>query len=130
MHYLLIALALTATANASGDWTKVAESDVLTLYVDLEAIEVDGEVTRYWELQDRKEPSPSGYLSAHYQMEFDCKDQNSRLLLIRLYSGQMLTGQLRAERDTTDHSWGEWRSLGQDTGEREVFRLICGASWP
>ena len=88
-------------------WTRIGETQDLTLYVDRSAIEREDRIRRVWEMQDLKTPDPEGVRSRRYLNEYDCTYKMHRLGQMTSYAGQKLTGGKVAE----VKDMGYWRKI-------------------
>jgi hypothetical protein len=88
-------------------WTRIGETQDLTLYVDRSAIEREDRVRRVWEMQDLKTPDSEGVRSRRYLNEYDCTYKMHRLGQMTSYAGPKLTGGKVAE----VKDMGYWRKI-------------------
>ncbi len=88
-------------------WTRIGETQDLTLYVDRSAIEREDRIRRVWEMQDLKTPDPEGVRSRRYLNEYDCTYKMHRLGQMTSYAGPKLTGGKVAE----VKDMGYWRKI-------------------
>jgi hypothetical protein len=93
---LVLTLFLT-TSEAYAEWVKTAESDDATGYGDPDTIRSKGNLVKMWILYDYKTiqtVAGDSYLSQKMQWEYDCAEEQSRLIAGYSYSGQMGTGKI------------------------------------
>lgn len=81
------------TGAQAMNWTRIGETQEVTLYVNRNAIEKDDYIRRIWEMQDLKQPDGDGVMSRRYQNEYDCKHKMHRIVKMDSFSGPKLTGQ-------------------------------------
>jgi hypothetical protein len=74
-------------------WTRIGESEEVTLYVNRNSIEKEDTIRRVWEMQDLKKPDPEGVQSRRYLNEYDCNYKMHRLGKMTSYAGPKMTGQ-------------------------------------
>ncbi len=95
---------LVAQAQA---WTRLAENEQLTLYVNRNSIERDGNIRRVWEMQDLKQADPDGVQSRRYMNEYDCFNKMYRISQMTSYAGPKLSGKKLFEIEDP----GYWRKI-------------------
>lgn len=94
MVVLWLSIAMPATA---AEWVEVLDSDALTAYADLASIRRSGDTVKMWQLYDYKKPRMQfikdvgnvGYMSSIAQLEYDCKEDQDRVLAATFYSEHM-----------------------------------------
>ena len=74
-------------------WTRIGESEEVTLYVNRNSIEKENTIRRVWEMQDLKTPDAQGVRSRRYLNEYDCNYKMHRLGQMTSYAGPKMTGQ-------------------------------------
>ncbi|WP_293752202.1 surface-adhesin E family protein [Limnohabitans sp. Rim8] len=92
---------------AAQAWTRIGETQDLTLYVNRKSIEREDRIRRVWEMQDLKKPDAEGVRSRHYLNEYDCTYKMHRLGQMSSFAGPKLTGEKVA--DVKD--MGYWRKI-------------------
>jgi len=88
-------------------WTRMGETQDVTLYVNRSAIEREDRIRRVWEMQDLKTPDADGVRSRRYLNEYDCTYKMHRLGQMSSYAGPRLTGEKVAE----VKDMGYWRKI-------------------
>lgn len=88
-------------------WTRLAETEQVTLYVNRNAIERDGTVRRVWEMQDLKQPDADGVSSRRYLNEYDCANKMYRISRMSSFAGPQLSGKKLFQLDDP----GYWRKI-------------------
>ena len=88
-------------------WTRIGETDEVTLYVNRNSIEKADAVRRVWEMQDLKTPDPEGVRSRRYLNEYDCTYKMHRIGQMTSFSGPKMSGQKIATVD----EMGYWRKI-------------------
>ena len=101
-----LCLGLPQVAQAM-TWTRIGESESITLYVNRNAVEKEDRVRRLWEMQDLKNPDPDGVLSRRYMNEYDCEYKMHRITRMDSFSGPKLTGKKLFSIDEE----GNWRKI-------------------
>jgi len=88
-----LALWVTGLPRIAQAWTRIGESEEVTLYVNRHTIEKEDSIRRVWEMQDLKKPDAQGVQSRRYLNEYDCNYKMHRLGQMTSYAGPKLTGQ-------------------------------------
>lgn len=119
---LLLSIALLGTGAAWAEWLRVAENHVLgvTVYLDTANILKIGNLRRVWEIQDLKQRHKEGYLSARYQLEYDCKEKRVKALFFGTYSGQMMAGHTMASGPSNQSG-----DIPSNTSAESVWKRVC-----
>jgi len=104
---VLLALCPAALTAQPMNWTRIGETQDVTLYVNRNAVEKDDYIRRIWEMQDLKRPDGDGVLSRRYQNEYDCKHKMHRIVRMDSFSGPKLSGQRLFSLDEP----GYWRKI-------------------
>lgn len=102
----VLSAALPGVAQAM-TWTRIGESESITLYVNRNAVEKEDRVRRIWEMQDLKNPDPDGVASRRYMNEYDCEHKMHRITRMDSFSGPKLTGKKLFSVDEE----GYWRKI-------------------
>lgn len=123
--FVMMALAV-ASGIAIADWTKVATTESDTdIYVDHASISKSDNLAKMWILEDRKAAgtfSGKTFLSAKLHYEYDCKDNQRRVLRSSLYSGQKAGGSTVQ----TGTKPGVWRPITKGRVNEEMWKIACG----
>jgi hypothetical protein len=93
--------------SAALAWTRIGESEELTLYVNRNSIEKENTIRRVWEMQDLKTPDAEGVRSRRYLNEYDCNYKMHRLGQMTSYAGPKMTGKKMFAVD----DMGYWRKI-------------------
>jgi len=88
-------------------WTRIGETEEVTLYVNRNAIEKAGTVRRVWEMQDLKVPDAQGVRSRRYLNEYDCNYKMHRIGQMTSFTGPKMSGRKIA----TVEEMGYWRKI-------------------
>ena len=99
MKELLVVLALLATTiPAQADWTRVTSSKTGDVWADPATMRKRGNFVKIWVLHDLYKADQVGrnppYLSLKSQNEYDCEEEQSRILSLVDYSGHMGSGDI------------------------------------
>ena len=119
-------LLAVVSASAMAEWVEVGRGKSDTLYVDVSAIRGTDDKAKMWALNDYKAPQRPGkrrpFMSEKAQFEYDCKEQQSRLLYFTSHSGNMAGGEI------VDYNIvpGEWTRIAPGSGLEALWKIACG----
>jgi hypothetical protein len=129
MKKLLLTLVLVfISTDTMAEWTKVGESEHkggYTAYADLASIRKAGNRVKMWTLSDYKiEQKASGvnFLSEKIRREYDCVEEQMRILAFSLFSWNMEKGEL-VRSYSQPQKWEEVQPGGMDEAE---WKVACG----
>lgn len=88
-------------------WTRMGESEEVTLYLNRNSIEKENTIRRVREMQDLKTADAEGVRSRSYINEYDCNYKMHRLGQMTSYAGPKMTGQ----KLFTVSEMGYWRKI-------------------
>jgi len=97
---LLTLLLILVNTSAMAEWSVLSQDDNgigITVYVDLATIRKSGDKIKMWGLTDYKsamESAEGRYLSKKSRWEYDCKEEQMRLLAMSTYSKNMGSGKI------------------------------------
>lgn len=97
---LLTLLLILVNTSAMAEWSVLSQDDSgigITVYVDLATIRKSGDKIKMWGLTDYKsamESAEGRYLSKKSRWEYDCKEEQMRLLAMSTYSENMGSGKI------------------------------------
>lgn len=98
MYKIFLTLLLSFNISAFAEWVSVGETETKTIYADPSSLIKNGNMVRMWRLYDLKRGiSATGiesYKSSKVQHEFDCKNEQSRIIFITAFSGNMGKGKV------------------------------------
>lgn len=117
-------LALTVCTSAMAEWKEISTDDEVTVLVNPSSIRKNGNKVKLWSMFDYEKPqdlSGDAYLSAKYQDEFDCKEEQSRSLYISIHSKNMGAGRVVFTNAVTS----EWRPVPPDTVQEILMKYAC-----
>jgi len=96
MNKLLLTLMLAVvSSSAVAEWVYVGTTDKSTVYADPTTIRKSGNKVKMWALYDFnlvKEIGGNKYLSKKFQDEYDCKEEQERMLYFSEHSENMGEG--------------------------------------
>ncbi len=116
-----MALWLVLVPNMAQAWTRIGESEEVTLYVNRSSIEKENTVRRVWEMQDLKTADPEGVRSRRYLNEYDCDYKMHRLGQMTSYAGPKMTGQ----KLFTVSDMGYWRKIPPNGVFTLTYIAVC-----
>jgi hypothetical protein len=125
MKRLLILLMLVSQP-AWADWVELGSTDDATNYIDPETVRKTPNGRRVWVMASLDQPktvSFGTYQSGKFVVEFDCRDERSRILQTSWYSGPMGSG-------TPIHSdragiHGPWEFAVPGSGGKTMLKAVC-----
>lgn len=117
---LLLVLA-TQAAGAWAAWVQVGASEDAVFYVDTESIVRDGQLRRFWALDDFRRKQKDDELSARVLEEIDCEARRRRFLAGSDHDGPMGTGKVLVRYDKP----GDWRPIGERTTGEIKLQFVC-----
>jgi hypothetical protein len=121
---LLITLLVLSSGPAYAEWVKLSGDDSVTTYADATTIQRTGDLVRMWELLNFQtlQESRNPYFSLKAVREYDCTLEQSRIISLYSYSGQMGTGEMVGSYLEDEVKWEPVMpgSLGQD-----VWKIAC-----
>jgi hypothetical protein len=108
--------------SVQAEWTKYAEVEVATGYMDLSTIKKTSNGYRVWQITDIKEINNGGEASMKSLTEYDCQDEKLRKLQITGYSGHMGNGKITRREDIPSR----WNYIAPESVGASGFELVCG----
>ena len=123
---ILMLLLAVVSSSAMAEWVAVGSSEIDTLYVDPSTIRGADNRAKMWALNDYKvtqrvdEHEP--FKSEKTEYEYDCKEQQSRLLYFTSHTGNM------AEGEVVDYNIvpGEWTRFPPGSALDVLWKIACG----
>ena len=127
MKRLLMGLMLLVTAGAvSAEWTVAGGNDQFVQYVDRATIRRNGNSVKMWDLFDYKtvqKRAGDAYLSVKSQSEYDCKEEQIRILALLYFSGKMGSGKVVY---STSEASTQWRPISPASIGETLWKVACG----
>jgi hypothetical protein len=120
---LTLLLALTST-GALAEWVLGGETENATWYYDPDTIRVTGSKVKMWTLADYKTALTAGrakFLSTKTRSEFDCADEQVRILYTALYAGQKGAGDTVSSSNVSM----EWEPVAPGTTGESLLQIAC-----
>lgn len=122
MRLVLLLLSLVASP-ALAEWVRNGSSSdgSTAFYYDPATIRVNGNMRLVWEVQDLKERAKEGGLSNRALWEYDCKEEQHRILSFSMYSGPMVTGNTLI----SDGKPGQWDYVPPRSADADMLKMVC-----
>ncbi len=112
--------------NNLSEWVVANYNEAVTIYADTATIRRAGNVAQMWDLTDfRTGKVLSGdkrSLSFRKEQEYDCDNQQARILYISWHSGNMGAGEIIG----SDRAPGDWRPVLRGTILERLRTTACG----
>ena len=122
MKELLIAMFLIATSSAWAEWVKIGESDGVDNYMDPASINMDDNLRRVWQIYDFKQRDKNSAMSIRVRMEYDCKQERSRVLSYSSHSEPMTSGTELRRGSGRD---APWEDLPPGSAGELILKRAC-----
>ena len=125
MKKLLVTLMLTLVSTSTmADWTAVSGDDEITGYADFTTIRKVGNKIKMWILSDYKtleEVDGDKFLSSKQLWEFDCKEEQQRIVANSTFSGNMGAGKVNYSTSDT----GKWKPVAPGSIGKTYWKIAC-----
>jgi hypothetical protein len=126
-QFLLFFLLTMLSGNVmAAKWVRVATggNNVYVAYVEVDTIRRVGSMVRMWGMDDFNSPRVNmgyRYKSSKGLAEYDCLNQQSRIINWALFSGNMGTGEVAGYGNTPDN----WSPVQPDSVEDILWKIAC-----
>jgi hypothetical protein len=122
---LALLIATQGTANAA--WKELGSNAVMTVYVDLDTVQTQGEKTQIVSMLDFKKPgiNPSNKEPVNSIIglnEYDCPAISYRPIAYKEFSGNKGTGKLVSDNNTPD---SKFEPVVNESWTAGVFNSVC-----
>lgn len=128
MKKLLLTLILAlVNTTVMAEWARVpgGEDAAFVVYTDSTTIRKAGNRVKMWDLRDYYKTAQKitgvKYLSTKNHTEYDCKEEQVRVLSAVLYSGKMGSGKAVKEFSDPD----KWRPVPPDSLKAALWKIAC-----
>lgn len=116
------------STNAAADWVRVYSNDKLVAFADSSSIRKKGNILKVLSLFDFKAENVltdgESYNSIIRETEFNCKDNQQRMISFSIHSGKMGKGKmLESGSDPQD-----WKPVSKEAVAVEMRDYACGNS--
>lgn len=129
MKALLLVPLVVMSGNAAAEWVSVSAGDKATIYADPATVRRNGNMVKMWTLVDYKQAQrltdAKPFLSTKAQDEYDCKEEQRRLVYITDFSEHMGNGEV----GVSTHGDGEWTPVTPGSVTEVLWKLACGKKW-
>ena len=129
MRKTILIMLLTVVSNsvkAEWDAVGIAENNSTTGYADPATIRKNGDLVKMWGLDDYKTAQVSSdgkaYLSSMVQEQYDCKEEQRRILAISYHSGNMGRGDVVF----SGSDLGKWEPVAPRSKGEVFWKFACG----
>jgi len=124
---ILMMLLAVVSGSAVAEWVVVGRTETRTVYIDPATIRKAGNRVKMWSLDDalNKVDYVAGvkpFMSTKEQVEYDCKEEQSRTLYIYFHSGNMGGGEVVYVQSDI----GEWTPVAPGSIGNTLLRIACG----
>lgn len=127
MKKLLAILLTVISASVMAEWTYVAESDSINVFIDIASKRKVGKKVTVWRLMDFKSPEKwnnKDYLSLIFKTEFDCVNETAKDINITAYSGNMQKGESLGSLNYSNTN-EEIRPIAPNSLDSFVYKKAC-----
>lgn len=114
------------SSSAMAEWVEVYMFEGMTTYVDPSTIRKADSRVKMWgmyDLETADELSVGRYMSSKIQVEYDCTEEQSRILAYSYHSGKMGIGKVVLSSDTPQQKWTP--VFPGSTGQA-MWEIACG----
>lgn len=122
---LLVTLLFLSSVPAYAEWVKVGADDTFTTYADPDTIRSKGTTMKIWSLTDlqkaRTTREGKSILSIKMLFEFDCAEEQIRILAEYAYAGQMGTSEIVYSYTKPD----DWRPVLPGSMGHGSWKFAC-----
>lgn len=122
---ILMILLAVVSSSAVAEWVKVSSDETITIYKDPATIRKNGNWAKMWYLFDFKTVQVDGgnkFRSLKSQSEFDCKEEQVRLLSFSAHSKIMGGGDVVDSK--SDHF--RWDPVPPGSVNEVLWKIACG----
>jgi hypothetical protein len=122
LKVLVLVISVFISSSALAQWSKFEESPEADFYINKSSIRKDGNLRKVWMLQDLKElDKVGGELSRRLRIEFDCKQERSRIVSSSSHTDQMAKGKLITNISEVD----KWDDVPPMSVSDTLLKLVC-----
>jgi len=125
MHKAILMLLAVVSSSAMAEWVEVGTTNKYTSYADPDTIRKVGNKVKVWELVDFKTVQGSTgfqFNSAKVQSQYDCKEEQTRMLYATFHSENMGGGDVVM----THNKATKWAPVAPDSINMMLFEFVCG----
>ena len=120
-------LMMVAAGSNAAEWSPLGSTDGrggTDIYVDRASLSKSGNAVQLWMMEDHKVAqtfSGKTFLSARLQHEYDCRENQRRVLQSALHAGRKGTGDVVY----TSAKPGPWRPISAGTVAETMWKMAC-----
>lgn len=118
-----VLLLIASQANAA--WTLIGETTTSSEYIDISTARKDGDIVKVWVLTDWTNPQKlsetQSYLSNVIQAEFDCKNEQTRMM----HSSAFPAHHGKGEAIVNGPGRMIWQPIPPGTIGEAQFKIVC-----
>lgn len=120
---LLVLSVLSSSAMA--EWVRIYGDDKMNAYADSASIRKKGNVTKVFSLFDFRDENTlkegAAYQSIVRETDFNCKQNQQRMVSFVIYSGKMAKGKVVESGDETQ----DWKTVSREQVARDMKKYVC-----
>ncbi len=123
---LLIVLLAVVSSSAMAEWVAIGTADGTIYYANPNTIRKSGNKVKMWMLFDFnavRETEGDKYLSSKAQYEYDCKEEQKRILYFSWHSENMGRGDVVY---IADEPKKNWRPVAPESISKSLWKIACG----
>lgn len=128
MYKWVLMLMAVVSGSAAAEWVAITGNERLTIYVDPTTIRRDGDKVKMWSLFDYRKAQTVKvggkslvYLSTKGQDEFDCKEEQKRLIFLTGHSKKMGHGNTVS----TENGPSPWEPVAPASIAEVMWKFAC-----
>jgi len=110
------------------EWVGIYSDDDVDGYVDTTSIRKNGNLVKMWGMEDFKTGRNTWngvFLSRKAQQEYDCRNENDRVLALVTYSGNMGSGKVISSFTFNEHE-SPARPIVPGSNSEIQWKIACG----
>ena len=126
---ILLTILALISSSAMAEWVMIGENKILaiTAYADpdTDKPQKNGHKVKMWKIYDYKttqEESGYKFISAKFQNEYDCRKEQSRILVNTVYADNMGRGKVIF----TEPTLGKWLPITSGSLDEALLKFACG----
>jgi hypothetical protein len=122
MRKYLIALLMLISCSAWAEWLLLSETTWSKVYVDLDTIKKDGNISSVWAVNDFYSRNKDGELSSRNRVHIDCKNERYRATSFSSHSENMAGGRVLYSDPISNP---QWTDIAPNTVVRSFANILC-----
>jgi hypothetical protein len=131
MKKIILASALLflslSSSNVWAEWVRIYGNDKMDAYADSGTIRKKGNITRVYTLFDFRNENVlkegGAYQSIVRETEFNCKQNQQRMLSFTIFSGKMGKGRIVETGEETQ----DWKTVSREQVAKDMKQFACRA---